>query len=67
MCQNPDIQCRVQEELDSVVTQDRLPQVRDSEDLPYLTAVVRETMRWKPSLPLSEQPDPPCDGTCANM
>lgn len=54
MCQNPDIQRRVQQELDSVVSQDRLPQVKDAEDLPYLTAVVRETFRWKPSLPLSE-------------
>lgn len=43
-----------QEELDRVVGPDRLPNIGDRAYLPYVEAVIKETMRWHPALPLSE-------------
>ncbi|KAI8627254.1 cytochrome P450 [Xylariaceae sp. FL1651] len=40
-----DIQKRAQEELDSVVGRDRLPQVQDEKNLPYCHAIVKEIER----------------------
>ncbi|KAJ4496605.1 cytochrome P450 [Lentinula lateritia] len=42
----PDVQKKVQEELDVVVGRDRLPTFADQESLPYLQATVREALRW---------------------
>lgn len=41
----PEVQCRAQEEIDSVVGRDRLPDFSDIERLPYLSAVMKEVMR----------------------
>lgn len=56
MALHPDVQVRAQEELDAVIEADRLPTMADRSDeqLPYLKAVIKETMRWSPVLPLSE-------------
>lgn len=40
-----------QEELDRVVGPDRLPTMSDRENLPYMTAVVEETLRWRSMAP----------------
>ncbi|KAJ8593694.1 cytochrome P450 [Rhizopogon salebrosus TDB-379] len=48
----PDVQKRAQEEIDSVVGKDRLPTFEDRPSLPYIDAVVLETLRWNPILPL---------------
>ncbi|KAJ3847214.1 cytochrome P450 [Lentinula lateritia] len=48
----PDVQEKVQEELDAVVGRDRLPTFADQESLPYLQATVREALRWHPVDPL---------------
>ncbi|KAG1787447.1 cytochrome P450 [Suillus plorans] len=48
----PDVQRRAQAEIDSVVGKDRLPTFEDSASLPYIDAVVRETFRWQPVVPL---------------
>ncbi|KAG1846165.1 cytochrome P450 [Suillus tomentosus] len=48
----PDVQRRAQAEIDSVVGRDRLPTFEDSASLPYIDAVVRETFRWQPVVPL---------------
>jgi len=48
----PDVQRRAQEELDLVVGNDRLPGPEDREHLPYINAIVKETMRWQPVTPL---------------
>ncbi|KAJ7127124.1 cytochrome P450 [Mycena epipterygia] len=53
MAMHPDVQTRVQEEVDRVVGKDRLPVIADRPDMPYLNAVIKETMRWHPVLPLS--------------
>ncbi|KAG2127548.1 cytochrome P450 [Suillus bovinus] len=48
----PDVQKRAQAEIDSVVGRDRLPTFEDRASLRYIDAVVRETFRWQPVVPL---------------
>ncbi|KAG2353180.1 cytochrome P450 [Suillus spraguei] len=48
----PDVQKRAQAEIDSVVGRDRLPTFEDRESLPYIEAILRETFRWEPVVPL---------------
>ncbi|KAJ7577127.1 cytochrome P450 [Mycena floridula] len=50
MIKNPRVVSAAQEELDRVVGKDRLPTFDD--ELPYIEAIVRETMRIQPVLPL---------------
>lgn len=52
MAQNPDIQRKAQEEVDRVIGPDRLPSLEDRESLPYVEAMYREVLRWRPALPL---------------
>ncbi|KAI0265679.1 cytochrome P450 [Gloeopeniophorella convolvens] len=49
----PEFQKRAQEELDAVVGRTRIPTFADAERLPYIQAMVKETLRWRPPLPLS--------------
>lgn len=39
---------KAQAELDRVVGSDRLPTFEDLEELPYVRAIVNETLRWRP-------------------
>ncbi|KAG9310417.1 cytochrome P450 [Chiua virens] len=48
----PEAQRRVQEELDRVVGNDRLPNWEDFELLPQVHAFVLETLRWRPVTPI---------------
>ncbi|KAH9941412.1 cytochrome P450 [Amylocystis lapponica] len=48
----PEVQRKVQEEIDRVVGLDRLPEFSDEQSLPYVTAVVKEVLRWQPVAPL---------------
>ncbi|KAJ7503688.1 cytochrome P450 [Mycena galericulata] len=48
----PDIQAKIQEELDTVVGRSRLPTFADRDHLPYLQATVREALRWHPVDPV---------------
>lgn len=48
----PDVQRKAQELLDGVLGPSRLPEFSDRNQLPYLEAIVRETLRWKPVAPL---------------
>ncbi|KAF8880413.1 cytochrome P450 [Infundibulicybe gibba] len=52
MATNPDVQRKAQDEIDSVIGNDRLPELRDRPSLPYAEALYREVMRWHPGLPL---------------
>lgn len=52
MVQHPHIQRAAQAEVDKVIP-DRLPKISDRGTLPYVEAVIKEVMRWKPALPLS--------------
>ena len=48
----PDVQRKAQNEVDRVVGADRLPQFDDYNNLIYIQAVILETLRWMPVLPL---------------
>ncbi|KAF5346729.1 hypothetical protein D9756_010405 [Leucocoprinus leucothites] len=48
---HPEFQRKAQEELDLVVGTDRLPDFSHKSQLPYLTAVLKEVLRWNPVLP----------------
>ncbi|KAF9225697.1 cytochrome P450 [Gyrodon lividus] len=54
MVLNPHISRRAQEEIDDAVGRDRLPEFDDRASLPYVEAIMRETMRWQPLVPLGE-------------
>ena len=41
----PEVQMKAQAELDHVVS-GRLPDFSDMDDLPYLSAIVKEVIRW---------------------
>jgi len=48
----PEIQKRAQDELDAVVGRFRTPTFADAPNLPYIHAMVKESLRWRPALPL---------------
>lgn len=52
MTLHPEAQKRAQAELDAVLG-DRLPTFADKDDLPYVTAIMKEVFRWIPVLPLA--------------
>ncbi|KAF7365866.1 Cytochrome P450 [Mycena venus] len=52
MLLHPEIQERAQLEIDSVVGCDRLPTFDDKPALSYITALVKEVLRWNPPVPL---------------
>ncbi|KAJ7151361.1 cytochrome P450 [Mycena crocata] len=52
MLHAPHVQKIAQEELDRVVGTDRLPTFADQEALPYINAVVKESLRWELVIPL---------------
>ena len=45
----PDVQSRAQAELDAVVGRARLPTFADTPHLPYVRAIIREVVRWRPA------------------
>ncbi|KAI0730576.1 cytochrome P450 [Earliella scabrosa] len=53
MSLNPEILRKAQAQLDSVVGPNRLPDWEDMDALPYITAIVKESLRWQNVLPLS--------------
>ncbi|KAJ7312302.1 cytochrome P450 [Mycena albidolilacea] len=53
MLLHPDIQKKAQLEIDSVVGRDRLPTFDDKPALPYISALVKEVLRWKSVAPLA--------------
>ena len=48
----PETQARAHAELDAVVGRDRLPTFADYPHLPYIRAMVKEVLRWRPIGPL---------------
>jgi cytochrome P450 len=49
----PEVQRRAQAEIDAVVGRDRLPAFADALHLPYVRAIIREILRWRPLAPFS--------------
>ncbi|KAF8549302.1 cytochrome P450 [Imleria badia] len=52
MVENPHVWKRAQAEIGAVVGKDRLPEFDDRPSLPYVDAILREVLRWRPALPL---------------
>lgn len=49
----PNVQEKAQKEIDTVVGTGRLPNYGDREKLPYVNAVIAESLRWLPITPIS--------------
>lgn len=49
---SPEALKAAQEEIDRVIGRERLPTFEDRDDLPYLAAVMKETLRWESVIPL---------------
>ncbi|KAK9291153.1 hypothetical protein L1049_009341 [Liquidambar formosana] len=52
LLRNPELMRKAREELDRVVGPNRKVEERDMDELPYLQAVMKETLRLHPALPL---------------
>ncbi|CEL57076.1 O-methylsterigmatocystin oxidoreductase OS=Aspergillus flavus (strain ATCC 200026 / FGSC A1120 / NRRL 3357 / JCM 12722 / SRRC 167) GN=ordA PE=2 SV=1 [Rhizoctonia solani AG-1 IB] len=52
MVHYPDIQAKIQQEVDTVVGDQRLPEIEDQDNLPYIGRVIKEVSRWRPVAPL---------------
>lgn len=57
MATNSQIQERASKELDEYLraTPGRIPTLEDRPNLPYIEAIIREALRWRPPAPLSLQ------------
>lgn len=53
MVMYPEVQAKAQRELDSVLGLNHIPSFADQDSLPYITAIVKEILRWEPLLPFS--------------
>lgn len=51
---HPEVQKKAQEELDAVTMRERLPTFEDRSRLPFIDAICKEVMRWRPIAPLGE-------------
>ena len=52
MALHPHVVRKAQEELDRVVGNERLPELSDWESLPYISALMKELLRWTCPVPL---------------
>ncbi|KAF7373059.1 Cytochrome P450 [Mycena sanguinolenta] len=53
MLLNPEVQKKAQAEIDSVVGPGQLPSFADKPTLPYISAIVKEVLRWRNVTPLA--------------
>jgi cytochrome P450 len=51
MVRYPDVQRKAQLEIDTVVGTGRFPTIKDQPRLPYVQAILKETLRWHPVTP----------------
>ncbi|KAJ1308479.1 hypothetical protein OPQ81_004183 [Rhizoctonia solani] len=49
----PEVQRRAHEELDAMYNEETLPRWKDEQALPFVRAIIKETIRWRPPLPLT--------------
>ncbi|KAJ8518591.1 hypothetical protein ONZ45_g4347 [Pleurotus djamor] len=50
---NPSVLTKAQAEIDRVIGPNRLPDFEDEPSLPYISAIVKETLRWRTITPIS--------------
>ena len=62
MMMHPEIQRKAQAEIDRVVGSDRFPTFDDQAHLPYVDAVMKEVLRWRPIGPLGKSATPQSHG-----
>lgn len=48
----PDVMRKAQALIDGVVGRDRMPSFEDRNKLPYIDAIVKEVLRWRPVGPI---------------
>lgn len=53
MAIHPEIQENGQKEIDQLLGGERLPTLADQDDLPYISALIKEIYRWHTPLPIS--------------
>ncbi|KAF8994712.1 cytochrome P450 [Cyathus striatus] len=53
LLEHPDVMKKAQQEIDSVVFPGNYPEFRDEESLPYITAIVKEILRWQVITPFA--------------
>ena len=49
---NPELQEKARDEIDAVVGRERLPTFEDRPRLPFIDAMCKEVLRWRPVLPI---------------
>ena len=52
LLEHPEILKKAQAQIDSVVKPGHLPDLDDKPSLPYITAIVKEALRWRDVVPL---------------
>ena len=52
MLSRPDVISIAQKEIDSSVGRERLPELKDVSKLPFTDAIITETLRWRPIVPM---------------
>ncbi|KAJ7083084.1 cytochrome P450 [Mycena belliarum] len=52
MILNPGVQKAAHTEMDNIIGRGRMPTLNDYDQLPYIRAIVKEVLRWRPVLPL---------------
>ena len=52
MARNTHVVKKAQKQLDDVLGGERLPEHSDMDDLPYISAIIKETFRWSPPAPI---------------
>ncbi|KAG8700983.1 hypothetical protein FRC09_005630 [Ceratobasidium sp. 395] len=50
---DPESQRRARAEIDSLYDEDTLPRWKDEQSLPFVRAVIKEVIRWRPPLPMA--------------
>ena len=50
----PRVQEKLRAEIELATDGERFPTFKDVKDLPYLNAVIKETLRWRPMGPLGQ-------------
>lgn len=55
---NPDVLKKAQQEIDGVIGHGQLPDFDDEHSLPYITAIVKEALRWRDVVPIGASSTP---------
>ena len=52
MARDTRVMRKAQKQLDDVLSGERLPEHLDIDELPYIAAIIKETFRWSPPVPM---------------